>query len=53
MKLHKFPYVVQHVMVLGRRRCHLLDDGGDVTKDSGVQQGYGIRKGVNVDQVQP
>lgn len=46
MKLHEFPYVVQHVMVLGRGRRHLLDDGRDVTKDRRIQQGCGrIRVG--------
>lgn len=28
-------------MVLGRGRRHLLDNGRDVTKDRGIQQGCG------------
>lgn len=37
VQLHEFPHVVQHVVILGGGGRHLLDDGGDVTEDRGVQ----------------
>ena len=40
VQLHKFADVVEHFVVLGRRRRHLLDDGRHVTEDGGVQQRY-------------
>lgn len=38
VQLHELAHVVKHVVVLGRRRCHLLDYRGHVTKDGGVQE---------------
>jgi len=40
VQLHELANVVQHVVVLGRGRGHLLDDGGHVAKDRGIQQSY-------------
>lgn len=37
VQLHEFPYVVQHIVILGGGGRHLLDDRGDVTEDRGVQ----------------
>lgn len=37
MELHKFPHVVQHIVILGGSGRHLLDDCGDMTEDRGVQ----------------
>lgn len=37
MELHKLPYVVQHIVILGGSGRHLLDDCGDMTEDRGVQ----------------
>lgn len=39
VQLHKLSHVVEHLVILGRCRCHLLDDGRHVTKDRRVQQG--------------
>lgn len=38
VQFHKLPHVVEHLVVFGRRRCHLLDDGRHVTEDGRVQQ---------------
>jgi len=38
VQLHELAHIVQHIVVLGRSRRHLLDDGGNVTKDRGIQQ---------------
>ena len=43
MEFHKLAYTVEHVVVLGGSTGHLLDDGGHVTKDGGVQQGCAHR----------
>lgn len=37
VQLHELAYVVQHIVVLGRRRRHLLDDGRHVSEYCGVQ----------------
>lgn len=39
VQLHEFAHVVQHVVVLGGGRRHLLNDGGDVAEYGRVQQG--------------
>lgn len=38
VQLHEFPHIVQHVVVLGGGRCHLLDDGCHMTENGGVQK---------------
>lgn len=38
MKLHELPHIVQHVVVFGGGRGHLLDNRGDVTENCGVQE---------------
>ena len=38
VQLHELPDVVQHVVVLGGGGRHLLDDGGHVPEDGGVQE---------------
>ena len=38
MQFHELAHVVEHFVVLGRGRRHLLDDGRHVTEDGGVQQ---------------
>lgn len=40
VQFHELPHVVQHVVVLGRRRGHLLDDGRHMAEDRRVQQSY-------------
>lgn len=42
MQLHELAHVVQHIVVLGGGRCHLLDDGGNVTENGRVQQSYWV-----------
>lgn len=37
VQLHELAHVVEHLVVLGRRRCHLLDDGRHVTEDRCVE----------------
>ena len=39
VQLHELPDAVEHVVVLGGGARHLLDDGGHVAEDRGVQQG--------------
>ena len=39
VKLHELPDAVEHVVVLGRGAGHLLDDGGHVSEDGGVEEG--------------
>ena len=36
---HELPDVVEHVVVLGGGKGHVVDDGGDVAKDGGVEEG--------------
>jgi len=36
VKLHKFPHIVQHIVILGGGGSHLLDDRGNVTEDRSV-----------------
>lgn len=38
VQLHELAHIVQHIVVLGRRRRHLLNNGGDVAEDRRVQQ---------------
>lgn len=38
VQLHELAHVVEHVVVLGGGRRHLLDDGGHVPEDRGVQE---------------
>ena len=38
---HELPDVVEHVVVLGGGEGHVVDDGGHVAKDGGVEQGGG------------
>ena len=38
VEFHEFADVVEHLVVFGRRRRHLLDDGRHVTEDRCVQQ---------------
>lgn len=40
VQFHELPHVVQHVVVLGRRRGHLLYDGRHMAEDRRVQQSY-------------
>ena len=40
VQLHELPDAVEHVVVLGGGARHLLDDGGHVAEDRGVQQGW-------------
>ena len=44
MQLHELADVVEHVVVLGRGGRHLLDDGGHVAEDGGVQERCGRGK---------
>lgn len=37
VEFHELPDVIQHVVVFRSRRCHLLDDRRNVTKDCGVK----------------
>ena len=37
VKLHELPDTVEHIVILGRGTRHLLDDGCNVTKDSGIK----------------
>ena len=37
VKFHELPDTVEHIVILGRGACHLLDDGRHVTKDSGIK----------------
>ena len=39
VKLHELPDAVEHVVVLGGGARHLLDDGGHVSEDGGVEEG--------------
>ena len=38
---HELPDVVEHVVVLGGGEGHVVDDGGDVAEDGGIEQGGG------------
>ncbi len=38
VEFEEVPYAVKHLMVAVGVGVHLLEDGGDVTKDGGVQQ---------------
>ena len=38
---HELPDIVEHVMVLGGGKGHVVDDGGHVAEDGGVEQGRG------------
>ncbi len=38
MKFHKFSDTVEHIMVLCGGASHLLNDGGHMTENGGVQQ---------------
>ena len=46
VQLHELPHVVEHLVVLGGGRGHLLDDGGDVAEDGGVEQRCGDKEAV-------
>ena len=38
---HELPDIVEHVMVLGGGKGHVVNDGGHVAEDGGVQKGRG------------
>ena len=38
---HELPDIVEHVVVFGGGEGHVVDDGGDVAEDGGVEQGGG------------
>ena len=38
---HELPDIVEHVMVLGGGEGHVVNDGGHVAENGGVEQGRG------------
>jgi len=36
VELHKFPHIVQHIVILGGSGRHLLNDCSNMTEDRGV-----------------
>lgn len=40
VQFHKFSHVVEHIVIFGCCRCHLLNDCCDMTENGGIQQSW-------------